>query len=267
MNYWQLADEYLSRLSGRCATQERRAIRSPRANMILELLGSSSLKGDRLLDIGCGLGDITMGLASSGLLTVGVELDPEAIRIANIGRREQNVDSEFIHSEASRLPFNDESFIVVILNYVLEHVHNQKALIREVYRVLRPGGILYLATPNKWWILETHYKIPFLSWLPSPLSNIYLRLCGYEQTYTIKHLSWRKLRSILLREGFTPRSILLQALRWVSKQPSNNSHHSVAWIQFVRAAASITTWLPKPIGELLANSLAEDLIAIAIKRS
>ena len=74
-------------------------------------------------------------------------------------------------------------FDVVLLNHVLEHVLGQQDLLNEILRVLRPGGICYLATPNRYCILEPHYRLPFLSWLPRSSANLYVRLTGHGPKY------------------------------------------------------------------------------------
>ena len=64
------------------------------------------------------------------------------------------------------IPFPDGTFDVVITNQVLEHVPDAGLHLREIRRVLPDDGVVYLATPNKWWLTDPHYKMPFISWLP-----------------------------------------------------------------------------------------------------
>src|SRR3546814_9833619 len=67
------------------------------------------------------------------------------------------------------LPFADDSFDVVLSNHVIEHVGEQPeqlAHLSELRRVLTPGGIGYLAVPNRWMLVEPHYRLAFLSWWP-----------------------------------------------------------------------------------------------------
>src|SRR5207237_9624421 len=72
----------------------------------------------------------------------------------------------------------DVAVDVVVSNHVFEHVGGRNEQLRdlqEVLRVLRPDGFAYLATPNRWGLLEPHYRLPFLSWLPARAANAYLR--------------------------------------------------------------------------------------------
>lgn len=65
----------------------------------------------------------------------------------------------------------------------LEHMPEAYKSYSAVINLLKPGGILYLTVPNKLWPIEVHYKLPFLSYLPLPLANRYVRLFGLAKTY------------------------------------------------------------------------------------
>jgi predicted SAM-dependent methyltransferase len=86
---------------------------------------------------------------------------------------------EFKQVKGMLLPFENESIDIVISNHVIEHVGN-KALqlnhLKEIYRVLKPLGCVYLAVPNKWTLIEPHFKLFFLSWLPHCLAHRYVKL-------------------------------------------------------------------------------------------
>jgi hypothetical protein len=63
-------------------------------------------------------------------------------------------------------------------------VAEQPAALRRVVQGLRRGGVLFLLVPNKLWPVEVHYQLPFLSWLPLRLANLYLRVSGLGSDYT-----------------------------------------------------------------------------------
>lgn len=76
------------------------------------------------------------------------------------------------------LPFGDASFDLVLFNHVIEHVGErpaQAAMLEEIRRVLRPGGLLYLAVPNRWALIEPHYRLPLLGVLPQSLADTMVR--------------------------------------------------------------------------------------------
>jgi hypothetical protein len=70
-------------------------------------------------------------------------------------------------------------------------------LMDEVYRVLKKEGLCYFSAGNRYMILEGHYGLPFLSWLPNPLGHLYLRWAGKGSFYYERHLSVRKLRKLV----------------------------------------------------------------------
>jgi ubiquinone/menaquinone biosynthesis C-methylase UbiE len=77
---------------------------------------------------------------------------------------------------------------------VVEHIPSQKSHIDEIVRVVKPGGAIYLATPNKLWVRDPHYKLPFISWLPRWASNKYLRIFTPQGEWDIYPLSHRTLK-------------------------------------------------------------------------
>jgi SAM-dependent methyltransferase len=70
-------------------------------------------------------------------------------------------------------------------------------MFNEIYRVLKQDGICYLSAGNKYNIIEGHYKLPFLSWLPQILANLYLIITGRNKIYEEKHFSYFKVKRML----------------------------------------------------------------------
>src|SRR3546814_17958343 len=71
-------------------------------------------------------------------------------------------------------------------NHVIEHVGNadaQRHHLDEIRRVLAPDGVVYFAAPNRWRLVEPHFRLPFLSWLPNPASDRYVRVMGRGSHY------------------------------------------------------------------------------------
>lgn len=98
-------------------------------------------EGRRLLDFGCGTGTMLRSLVRYGE-AVGVDADAEAIRFC---RRRGLKDVQ--HLESDELPFDDDAFDVVTAFDVLEHIDDDARALREIRRVLRPGGTLLLSVP------------------------------------------------------------------------------------------------------------------------
>jgi arsenite methyltransferase len=105
--------------------------------------------GERVLDIGCGAGTDSLVAAQmvgdDGHVT-GVDLTPEMLAKAQAAAAEMGAANvEFIEGEAERLPFEDESFDVVISNGVIDLIPDKDAVLAEIFRVLRPGGRIQIA--------------------------------------------------------------------------------------------------------------------------
>lgn len=144
-------DELFRRIPWHPALTEKSGINNPelirrRAKVFGALIGEPP-KG--VLEIGCGHGELVIGLSKIGFNCVG--LDISAIRINQL----QEIENRRLHfklSEGSNLPFEDNSFDVVISMQLLEHLHPDDVLehLIEVKRVLKPRGKYLLETPNKW---------------------------------------------------------------------------------------------------------------------
>ena len=96
----------------------------------------------RLLDLGCGSGDLLGRMRSSGWQAEGVDNDPVAVNAAR--RNGFTVRMGSLHQQ--RYP--DASFDAVVMSHVIEHVHHPVELLREVHRILKPARHLVIATPN-----------------------------------------------------------------------------------------------------------------------
>jgi ubiquinone/menaquinone biosynthesis C-methylase UbiE len=92
-------------------------------------------------------------------------------------------------SDATILPFRDESIDVLICNHVYEHVVDSNALLSELWRVVKPGGIVYFGAMNARWPIEPHYNIPMLHFMPPRIAEFFVRKKGYDHGYLEKPLS------------------------------------------------------------------------------
>lgn len=98
--------------------------------------------GGRLLDLGCGTGEWMLAMQERGWQVEGLDFDPNAVRVA----RSIGLDVHCGALEERNLAA--DSFDVVTLNHVIEHVPDPVGLLRECRRILKPDGKLVLATPN-----------------------------------------------------------------------------------------------------------------------
>jgi SAM-dependent methyltransferase len=142
----------------------------------------------RWLDCGCADGGYTIAMLERGASQV-LGIDVEADRLALAQRQLAPGSAAYAGAVAEALPFPDQSFDGVLLNEVLEHVASEEQALREVLRVLRPGGHLVLMSPNRWFPFEQHglligqtridIPIPLLPWLPAALASPFMRARNY----------------------------------------------------------------------------------------
>jgi cyclopropane fatty-acyl-phospholipid synthase-like methyltransferase len=96
--------------------------------------------GARILDAPCGSGALAAALAERGFAAVGADLDTEAATILGPAFSKVNLNDS--------LPWKERTFDAVFSTEGIEHLENHFSFLREVCRILKPGGILLLTTPN-----------------------------------------------------------------------------------------------------------------------
>lgn len=134
----------------------------------------------RFLDCGCGAGDYVFALADLGLDAYGIEYDAHKV---GAGQRHPPHGHRIAQGDLQSLALESGAWDYAMLNEVLEHVPNERAALREIHRVLKPGGTLFVFSPNRWFPFETHGvhlrksdrlvppSIPFIPWLPLSIGN------------------------------------------------------------------------------------------------
>ncbi|WP_295697066.1 class I SAM-dependent methyltransferase [Lapillicoccus sp.] len=143
-------------------------------------LGRDDLAGVRALDIGCSTGFTAEELSLAGADVTGIDIDEPGLAAAT-ARVGDHIS--FVRAAGDDIPFPDHSFDLVILNHIYEHVVDPDAIMSEIRRVLRPDGIVYMGLVNKFGVMEPHYHLPFLSWIPKRLAHRYIRATGRADSY------------------------------------------------------------------------------------
>ena len=164
----------------------------------------------RLLEIGCGSGAIAHHFATRP----GFAYEVHAIDV--VDQRQVTEGYAFHLVEGVALPFEDACFDAIISNHVVEHVGERDAQhghLAEIARTLRPDGVAYLATPNRWQLVEPHYHLAFLSWLPRALRTPFLRICGKGEYYDCEPMRMRELEQLLDAAGLVGTNLCVPALR------------------------------------------------------
>jgi len=109
--------------------------------VVRALLGKAT--DGRLLDLGCGAGYVLWRIGGGFEKCFGVDVDKRAVVLGT-----QHVNAGFSVADAERLPYSDSSFRSVVSTDAFEHIPDDRLAIREIRRVLEPGGICVIYTPS-----------------------------------------------------------------------------------------------------------------------
>jgi len=134
------------------------AYRFEKLHYLPVLVDFAGYSGQKLLDVGCGLGNDLARFAQGGAVVSGVDLTPRAIALASANFAQRGLKGEFLVMNGEALDFPDASFDVVYCHTVLHFTPHPERMIREIHRVLKPGGRAILMTVNRhsWLFLLQH---------------------------------------------------------------------------------------------------------------
>lgn len=165
---------------------DRVSLRSRRRKLRLFLEELRPTAQTTVLDVGvdeAGFG-ADGGQSGCGTHNFFEELYPWRERITALGLhdgagfRAAYPDIPYVRGDACALPFEDGAFDVVFSNAVIEHVggaERQRAFVSEALRV---GGRVFVTTPNRWFPVELHTRLPLVHWLPEPLAHRVYEIAG-----------------------------------------------------------------------------------------
>jgi ubiquinone/menaquinone biosynthesis C-methylase UbiE len=122
---------------------------SPWYKIVLQFL--PPVKDKRILEIACGRGGFSRLLGSRGASVCGADFSASAVEIAKERlRRAASLEGSvtYVQADAQNMPFEENFFDIVVSCETIEHVPDPRAAVREMYRVCKTGGMLYLTTPN-----------------------------------------------------------------------------------------------------------------------
>lgn len=203
-----------------------------------------------VLDVGSGYGHTTAELARRCRTATGLEP----------ARDLYEQSTELVGPEAQNLQYrctsvyeltDTDAYDLVVLDNVYEHLPDHATALEVLSRSIRPGGLLYILTPNKLWPIEAHYRLPLLALLPLRVANAYLRLtkrgvdyldASYAPTY------WSLKRAMSARHELTPRFVLP---RYGSEIDSVPLHYRAGMAAIARVPA---LW-----------SVSKSLLVVAVK--
>jgi len=133
---------------------------------LLKFLKDEIHTGTKLLDGGCAAGQFVQLAIEEGFDASGFDCSPGVIAYAR-----EHFDLELILAEAENIPVPDNNYDVVTLHHVFEHFENPLHALKEIKRILKPGGTLFIETPNslRFYLMEKYFFF---------LKPIYLKFKG-----------------------------------------------------------------------------------------
>lgn len=209
--------------------------------------------GQRLLDVGCGPGTITLDLAArvSPGEVVGVDASVAVLDIARTAAAEAGVPVEFRTGDAMALPFEDDSFDVVHAHQVLQHLTDPVLALREMRRVTRPGGVVA--------VRDADYAA--MTWFPAS-SGLDEWLALYHEVTTANGAqadAGRRLVSWALSAGFEREALTAGSDVWCYTTAAERTWWSEVWAERVTSSA----FAKQAVAYGLADDVALELLAEA----
>lgn len=163
---------------------ELEAYRFEKLEYLPRAVDFAACRGQRLLEVGCGVGIDLARFARHGAIVTGVDLADEAVRLARKNFQLHGLHGDLRTMNGEQLEFPDASFDVVYAHGVLQYTGNPPRMVSEIHRVLRPRGLAILMVYNTY------------SWL-----NALSALCGialeHEDAPAFQTFSIREFRHIL----------------------------------------------------------------------
>jgi SAM-dependent methyltransferase len=186
----------------------------------------------RILDAGCGSGRNMVELARHGTVT-GVELSSTSVALARA-----RGCGEVIEGSVLEMPFEAQSFDLAVSLDVIEHLRDDLGALRELRRVLAPGGALLITVPAYQWLWSGHDEI----------NHHHRRYTRRSLRQVAERAGWETVRTTYFNSLLLPVAIVLRVLERFSTKPTESS---------------LDLWIPPaPVNWLLERPLALEAVVI-----
>lgn len=160
-----------------------------------EVNSIKNIKNSYVLSSGCGTaGDLYYFLKYSPKKVYGIETNKNYVSLAKLRLKQFKKNKYSISSYSGKiLPYNNNFFDIIYSSHVIEHTDNINLYLEELYRVLKPNGIIFIELPNRMYFKEQHTNIILLHWLSknviSIISNFLKKLGFHENSKKIIELN------------------------------------------------------------------------------
>ncbi|MGI8908167.1 MAG: class I SAM-dependent methyltransferase [Candidatus Sumerlaeaceae bacterium] len=136
------------------------------------------IRGKSVLDLGTGRGGLAVALTLAGATVTAVDLRQRNLKILRLRGARYSLAVHSARCMGETLPFRNGSFDLVICKDVTEHCRSPRDLLREIARVLAPGGKAYVTFINRFAWIDPHYRIAGINFLPRFVAEAIIRFRG-----------------------------------------------------------------------------------------
>ena len=217
----------------------------------------------RLLDIGCAQGLTLISAARLGLEAVGVEPWDQAREAAQQLAESEGGKVTVLDGVAEQLPLEAQSFDIVFSHAVMEHVDDAQAMLNEMYRVAKPGGVIWFSAASAMCPRQEEIaKFPMFGWYPTALKRKIMDWAMEHKPHLVNHtnkpaINWMtpgKGRRMLRAAGFQGRMYDYWDLRLESEGGTLHKY-ALRSVRFL------------PWGKVLAHMLVPAFALATVKQS
>jgi SAM-dependent methyltransferase len=233
----------------------------------------SGRPGAKVLDFGCGAGEVVAAGRAAGMDMLGADVFYGGSD-ARLEAERSGILGTFIQEiREGRLPFEDEFFDLVASNQVMEHVADLDGVLREIHRVLKPGGTVLSIFPALDVFREGHIGIPFVHWFPRNsrprfLYTWALRSVGLgtwkEQARTRRQWTVDKLQWLDGYTHYRPRSEILRVFGRYFQSEMREPDYIRYRLRESRGLAPLARLLDLPGGPAIASAIFRKLAFLVI---
>lgn len=206
------------------------SLRRAKAERTLQILIRNGIDPERCrcLEIGTGSGVMSRYYAEHFNHFITVDLHDL--------RHDRSPGLDFRIMDCQSMEFNDATFDVVLFSHVYQYLNNKSATLAEISRIMTGDGVCFFTTANRFALLEPHYRLAMLGYLPRPLAHRYLNLRRPDfRRYDISSSSYRSLK-MTLAHYFTVTDLTVELIR-------QHKHYNFSDLPAVRQIARVPVFI------------------------
>lgn len=191
----------------------------------IELINKFNLRDKSVLEVGCGMGGLLAALQINGVKSIeAVEFNEEYCKISKLRSKKYGLSPKISNGMIEN--FNSrKKFDFIIINDVLEHVQDPVACLNKIHSLLKPKGEVYIIVINRYCLIDPHYHLYFINFLPRKIGNWIVNILSSKENSLFKdnqdlvdmhYYTKQQFRSLCKKIGFNE-VLLLEKRRLIDK--------------------------------------------------